>query len=251
MMQPGPSQKGLIMKRKTLSAAAKLFLEYGYEGTSSRMVADLLGVSSGSPFYQYGNKEGVLLEFTRRMFSNQFHAAEAIAGAGAISDPLGVYAAETCLQLHIAEQSEQLRELYVAAYTLPSPAMFIHKGMLPKIAAIFGEFLPNREEGTLFGLELAASGTMRNFMVWPCTETFTMEQKVGQFLGSSFRIYGVPPERFRPIVMQMVQMNLADLARHMIEETVRTADEEFEAAMEVKFEPKRYRSGVRETAEKK
>lgn len=248
MMHSGPSAKGLIMKRKVLSAAAKLFLEYGYEGTSSRMVADLLGVSSGSPFYQYGNKEGVLLEFTRRMFSNQFNVAESIAGASA--DPLHIYAAETCLQLHIAEQSEQLRELYVMAYTLPSTSMFIHQGMLPKIAALFGEFLPNRDEGTLFGLELAASGTMRNFMVWPCTETFPMELKLGQFLGSSFRVYGVPPERFRPIVAQMVQVDLADLARHIIEETVRTADEEFEAAMEMKFEPKRYRTRARETTEK-
>lgn len=250
MMQAGPSPKGLIMKRKTLSAAAKLFLEHGYEGTSSRMVADLLGVSSGSPFYQYGNKEGVLLEFTRRMFNSQFHAAEAIAGADAISDPLWLYAAETCLQIHIAEQSEQLRELYVTAYTLPSTAMYIHKGMIPKIAAIFGEFLPTQDEETLFGLEIAASGVMRSYMVWPCTETFTMELKLGQFLGSSFRIYGVPQERFRPIVEQMVQLDLADLARHMIAETVRTADEEFEAAMELKFEPKRYRSRGRETTGK-
>lgn len=39
------------MKRKILSASAKVFLERGYAGTSSKLVADLVGVSNGSPFF--------------------------------------------------------------------------------------------------------------------------------------------------------------------------------------------------------
>lgn len=247
-MRPGPSPKGLIMKRKTLSAAAKLFLENGYAGTSSRMVADLLGVSSGSPFYQYGNKEGVLLEFTRRMFVGQFNAAESFAGPDA--NPLWIYAAETSLQLHIAEQSEPQRELYVTAYSLPNTSQFIHRNMLPKIAKIFGEFLPDTTEGTIWGLELAAAGAMRNFMAQPCSEDFPMERKLGQYLGSSFRIYGVPTERFRPIVEQAVRLDLSDAAQYIIDETVRNADQEFEAAMEMRFEPKRYRESITRSTSK-
>lgn len=53
------------MKRKILSASAKVFLEKGYAGTSSKMVSELVGVSNGSPFFHYGNKEGVLLELVK------------------------------------------------------------------------------------------------------------------------------------------------------------------------------------------
>ena len=123
-MRPGPSPKGLLMKRKILSASAKVFLEKGYAKASSKMVAELLGVSNGSPFFHYGNKEGVLLELVRQMFAGQFRSAERLIGPDA--DPLLLYAAETAMQMHLAELSEPLRELYVTAYTLPSTSRFIY-----------------------------------------------------------------------------------------------------------------------------
>lgn len=116
-MKRGPYSKGILMKRKILSASAKAFLERGYAGTSSKLVADLVGVSNGSPFFHYGNKEGVLLEFVKRMFSGQFCIAERLTGDA--TDPLMLYGMETALQMHIVELSEPLRELYVTAYTLP------------------------------------------------------------------------------------------------------------------------------------
>ena len=154
-MRPGPSPKGLLMKRKILSASAKVFLEKGYAKASSKMVAELLGVSNGSPFFHYGNKEGVLLELVRQMFAGQFRSAERLIGPDA--DPLLLYAAETAMQMHLAELSEPLRELYVTAYTLPSTSRFIYESMLPKLAAIFGGFLSDTSEQNLRGLELASA----------------------------------------------------------------------------------------------
>ena len=83
------------MRRKVLSASAKAFLKYGYAKTSSRIVTELLGVCNGSPFYHYGNKEGVLLELARQMFAGQFQTAEHLVGPNA--GPLRLYAAETAM----------------------------------------------------------------------------------------------------------------------------------------------------------
>ena len=94
------------MKRKILSASAKVFLERGYAGTSSKMVADLVGVSNGSPFFHYGNKEGVLLEFVKRMFSGQIRIAGRLAGT--VTDPLMLNGLETSLHMHIVELSAPL-----------------------------------------------------------------------------------------------------------------------------------------------
>lgn len=103
------------MKRKILSASAKVFLEKGYAGTSSKMVSELVGVSNGSPFFHYGNKEGVLLELVKWMFSGQFRTAENLIGD--VTDPLLLYGLETSLQMHIAELSEPLRELATGGIT--------------------------------------------------------------------------------------------------------------------------------------
>lgn len=217
------------MKRKILSASAKVFLEKGYAGASSKMVADLVGVSNGSPFFHYGNKEGVLLEFVKRMFSGQFRTVENMSDSEI--DPLLLYGMETTLQMHIVEISEPLRELYVTAYTLPSTSAYINEGMEKKLPAIFGEFLPHAAEQDWMMLELAAAGIMRSFMAKPCTEDLTMGKKLRSYLSCCYKLFDVPAARYEPLIEQIVQIDFAPKARAIIAETVRKVDEGYEAAM--------------------
>lgn len=235
-MKPGLSEKGLLMKRKTLSATAKIFVEKGYEGTSSKMVANLLGVSNGSPFYHYGNKEGVLLELVKRMFSGQFISAEALVSPE--DDPLLLIAAETALQMHIVELSEPLRDLYVTAYSLPSTSEFIYQSMVPKLTAFFGQFLPGATKEDFYMMELASAGVTRNFMALPCSEELPLSRKLKQYYTYCFQIYNVPEERSAPIIEKASQMDLTEIAQSIIDETVRQADLEFETAMSLKYERK-------------
>lgn len=228
-MRPGPSAKGLLMKRKVLSASAKIFLERGYAGTSSKMVAALLDVSNGSPFFQYGNKEGVLLELVKRMSSGQFQKAEEALGANA--DPLLVCAVDTALQMRIAELSEPLRDLYVTAYTLPSTSQFIHESMAAKLQKALQQFVPDADSHEFFELEMASAGIMRNYLARPCDEEFPLKRKLYRFLTCAFKLYDVPRERYQPVIEQAVSMDLTEVAQQVIQETIRSADEEFKAAM--------------------
>lgn len=228
-MKRGPYSKGILMKRKILSASAKVFLEKGYAGTSSKMVADLVGVSNGSPFFHYGNKEGVLLEFVKRMFSGQFRMVEHMTCGD--NDPLLLYGMETTLQMHIVEISEPLRELYVTAYTLPSTSAYITEGMEKKLAVIFGSFRPRATEQDWALLELATAGITRSFMVQPCTEELTMERKLRSYLSSCYKLFDVPAARYEPLIEQILRIDFAPKAREIIAKTVRKVDEDYEAAM--------------------
>ena len=228
-MKRGPYSKGILMKRKILSASAKVFLERGYAGTSSKLVADLVGVSNGSPFFHYGNKEGVLLEFVKRMFSGQFRIAERLTGDA--TDPLMLYGLETALQMHIVELSEPLRELYVTAYTLPSTAAYINEGMEKKLAAIFGGYLPKATENDWVALELATSGIMRSFMSASCTENYPMAATLRNYLSCCYKLFEVPRAHYEPVIDQIVRIDLTKTAQDIIDETVRQVDEGYEAAM--------------------
>lgn len=229
-MRSGISPKGLRMKQKVLSASAKLFLEYGYAGTSSKMVSKMLGISNGSPFFHYGNKEGVLLDLVKRMFTGQFQVAGDLSAQ--TEDPLLLYGVETALQMHIAEQSEPLRDLYVSAYTLPLTSQYIFSNMVPKLTAIFGPYLPDTSYQTVYEFDLASAGVTRNFMIIPCSETFPLEQKVRKLLLCLYRIFAVPPETFEPIIEAVASMDLAPVAAAIIERTVQQVDQEFDDVME-------------------
>ena len=164
-MKKGIQPSGMVTRRKILTVSMKLFLEKGYEGTTATEVADMAGIVSGSPFFQFGNKEGVLLDLVKQMFDGQFATAGMLAGEGA--DPLLLYALETALQLHIAEMSDPLRELYVTAYTLPRTSAYIYENMIDKIEAIFSPYLTGLEKNDFYELEIAAAGVMRGLYARP------------------------------------------------------------------------------------
>lgn len=228
-MKKGIQPSGMVTRRKILTVSMKLFLEKGYEGTTAKEVADMAGIVSGSPFFQFGNKEGVLLDLVKQMFDGQFATAGMLAGEGA--DPLLLYALETALQLHIAEMSDPLRELYVTAYTLPRTSAYIYENMIDKIEAIFSPYLTGLEKNDFYELEIAAAGVMRGFMARHCDLYFTIERKVMRCLSCCFKLYEVPREIYMPALQQALAVDLASVARIVVDKTVRAAEEGVEAAL--------------------
>ncbi len=107
-------------KRRILTACVRLFLEKGYTNTKVAEILKEADVSAGSFQNIFRTKDGVLTELIGMMFSRQFGAVRPLA-ANAPS-PVYLYAVETALQLAMSELSENLRDIYVEAYTFPATA---------------------------------------------------------------------------------------------------------------------------------
>lgn len=170
----GKQASGLLTQQKMLRAAVKLFLEKGYEGTTTAEIARAAGMTPSSFFRAFPSKEALLLELDKRMFSGQFALAEQHSAA---QDPVLLYAVETAIQLHIAELTEPLRELYVTAYTLPSTSAYLYRSTAKRLEGIFGDYLPDAEAKDFYEMEIASAGMMRSFMAVPCDVYFTVERK--------------------------------------------------------------------------
>ena len=190
----GKQASGLLTQQKMLRAAVKLFLEKGYEGTTTAEIARAAGMTPSSFFRAFPSKEALLLELDKRMFSGQFALAEQHSAA---QDPVLLYAVETAIQLHIAELTEPLRELYVTAYTLPSTSAYLYRSTAKRLEGIFGDYLPDAEAKDFYEMEIASAGMMRSFMAVPCDVYFTVERKIARFLECALKLYNVPPERRR------------------------------------------------------
>lgn len=57
-----------VPRDRILRAAARLFREKGYKGTTVREIADAVGLLSGSLFHHFASKEEILLEIMREAF---------------------------------------------------------------------------------------------------------------------------------------------------------------------------------------
>lgn len=104
----GKQASGLLTQQKMLRAAVKLFLEKGYEGTTTAEIARAAGMTPSSFFRAFPSKEALLLELVRRMFGGQFDLAGQHSGA---ADPVFPYAVETALSLSIATAQRKARSL--------------------------------------------------------------------------------------------------------------------------------------------
>ena len=194
MLLRGKQASGLLTQQKMLRAAVKLFLKKRYEGTTTAEIARAAGMPPSSFFRAFPSKEALLLELDKRMFSGQFTLAEQHSAA---QDPVLLYAVETAIQLHIAELTEPLRELYVTAYTLPSTSAYLYRSTAKRLEGIFGDYLPDAEAKDFYEMEIASTGMMRSFVAVPCDVYFTVERKIARFLECALKLYNVLPERRR------------------------------------------------------
>ena len=194
MLLRGKQASGLLTQQKVLRAAVALFLEKGYTRTTTGEIAKAAGIGQSSFFHVFPSKEALLLELVKRMFSGQFALAGQHSGE---QDPVLLYAVETALQLHIAELTEPLRELYVTAYTLSSTSAYLYRSTAKRLEGIFGDDLPDAEAKDFYEMEIASTGMMRSFVAVPCDMYFTVERKIARFLECALKLCNVPPERRR------------------------------------------------------
>lgn len=204
------------MRKTVLVAAAQLFLEKGYTAASLKQIAAAAEMNIGSLINLFRSKEDILCDLVRLVLDSQFSAAEKLL-TGITDDPILFYAAETTLQLYMAESGEHIRDLYGAAYSMSKTSDIIQHTITEKLMVIFGAHLPHLTARDFYKLEIASGGIMRNFMMRPCVENLTMEEKVRSFLETTFLVYRVPQEKIEEAIAFVARFDYPAIARQTID----------------------------------
>lgn len=203
-------------RNKILATAANMFLNQGYAATTLRELARESGVNIGSLMHLFENKENILCALVPVVLGGQFRAAEDLL-KDVTDDPILFWAAETTLQLYIAEASEQIRDLYITTYSLPETANLIRRSIAKKLETYFLPYNPGFQEKDFYEMEIASGGIIRGFMSVPCDMYFTMSTKVARFLETSFRVYRVPEEKTQEAIQFVSQFDFPQIAQAVID----------------------------------
>ena len=211
-----PSERTTEMSRQAiLTTACRLFLEKGYTATSLREIAKKSDVNIGSLIYLFENKENILCELVNFVLEEQFKATFNIISNNT-DDKLFFWAVETILQLYIAESNENIRELYVTAYSLPKSSTIIYQAIAAKMGIYIAHLHPDFEAKDFYEMEIASGGIIRSFMAVPCDMYFTMERKVKRYLETSFAVYEVPKPKVHEAIQFISQFDFEALAKQVI-----------------------------------
>ena len=220
---------GLQTEKRILQACVRLFLENGYHQTTMTHILKEAQVSSSSFQNLFHSKDGVLLELVDFMFENQFGTARKVAGAEL--PPVYVYAAETALQITLTELNENLRQIYLEAYTQQRLLDYIQRATAKELHRIFGPYQPGLTEQDYYELELGTAGLMRGYMANPCTADFPLERKLEKFLTLSLRGYKVPEEEVQQVLAFLGRLDIRGIAQKVMEDLFR------QLAMRYEFSP--------------
>ncbi len=204
----------LPAKKRILTVCVKLFLEKGYRKTTLAEIVDKAEVSYSTFQNIFRAKDGVLTELVAFMFSNQF--AMARGAAGAELPPVYTYAIETAIQMTLTELNENLREIYIEAYTQKEASEYIFQETSRELHQIFGPYLPDLTQRDFYDMEIGSAGIMRGYMAHPCDAELTLEKKLRLFLNMSLRAYNVPKDEMDRAIHFVEGLNIRQIAEQVM-----------------------------------
>lgn len=232
-MPRGAQPKVAERESRMIYTAIKLFLENGYESTTTTAIAKAAGMTTSTFFAVFPNKEALLLSLTKWMYKKQFDITDRALREryGDDYEKILFYVLEPALQLSIAERSEGLRELYVSSYSYRNTLDFIYEVVTDKLIELFSDSMPEYSRQDFYETEIANAGVTRNYMAQRCTPGFTLEQKLRRYLTFGMTLYHIAPEEQQRIIDEVLSFDLNALAQEIVTEAIEEAEEQFQAAV--------------------
>ena len=176
--------------RKILTAATAIFMQKGFERATLMDISKLSGISKRVIIYEMHSKEEILGHLVTRFLDGVTEASDAVSKK-LTDDKLLIFMANEVLQIYMAEMNEDMRNLYLAAYSMPKTSDAVLRRRSQMLYEGFGDMFPQFALKDYYELEIATMGIMRAYMSVPCDMYFTMEAKVDRLLSTMLKIYGV------------------------------------------------------------
>lgn len=176
------------LHRKILTASTALFLQKGFERTTFTDIANLAEVPKSKILYEFSSKEEILGLLVTRFLDGVTAASDAVSKK-LTDDKVLIFIANEVLQLYMAEMNEDMRNLYLAGYSMPKTSEEVLKRRTNIMYESFREVFPEFEIKDFYETEIASMGIMRAYMTISCDMYFTIEAKAKRLVTMLLRIY--------------------------------------------------------------
>ena len=165
-------------------------MQKGFEKTTLADIAKLSGVTKRVIIYEMNSKEELLGHLVTKFLDGVTQASNS-AATKLTDDKLLIFMANEVLQIYMAEMNEDMRNLYLADYSMPKTSEEVLKRRADMLYERFGDMFPEFALKDFYELEIASMGIMRAYMSVPCDIYFTLEVKSDRLITAMLKIYDV------------------------------------------------------------
>lgn len=205
------------LHRKILTAATALFMQKGFERTTFVDIAKLSDVPKSKILYEFASKEEILSLLVTEFLDGVAKASDAVSKK-LTDDKLLIFMASEVLQIYMAEMSDDMRNLYLAGYSMPKTSEEVLKRRTEILYREFGNMLPYLEFKDFYELEIASMGIMRAYISVPCTMYFTLEAKTDRLISTILKIYDIDNKRIEEVKEFMKKIDFEAVAKKTVED---------------------------------
>ena len=201
--------------RQILTAATAMFMQKGYEKTSITDIAKMSGVSKSKILYEMKSKEDILGMLVAKFLDGVTEAANSVSKK-LTDDEVLIFMANEVLQIYMAEMNEDMRNLYLSAYSMPKTSETVLRRRTDLLYEKFGYMFPTFAVKDFYELEIASVGIMRAYMTVKCDMYFTIEAKVERLITTMLRIYEIDNDVIDEVQEFIKKIDFESLAKKAV-----------------------------------
>lgn len=221
--RPTPT-RALIIKN-----AAELFFQEGFSKTTTTEVCNRAGISKGNLTYYFPTKESMLAVLVQMMIDHQWMEMENAADDGKSS--LLAYCLELTTLASMGEDSQQVKDFIIAAYSYPITLDLIRVNDTEKIKRVFAEYTKDWDEEKFIETETLISGIEYATMM-QTEHTVMLEHRIEGALDTIMMMFGVPAELRKIKIAKVLAMDYRAIGRRVYENFKKYVTETNEQALD-------------------
>lgn len=183
-----------------IQVAIDLFFEKGFSNTTAAAVCRKADIGTGNLTFYFPTKEHILDVLVTMMCDYQWKLIEEATDEGKTS--LLSYCLELATMAAISEESPQMHDFYVSAYSHPMTLENIRANDVEKMKQVFGQFCPDWTEDQFIEAEAIVSGIEYATMM-TTKHSASLPLRIEGALNAIMKVFNVP-EELRKIKVQKV-----------------------------------------------
>ena len=211
------------LHRQILTAATAMFMQKGFEKTTLMDIAKLSGVPKAKILYEMNSKEEILEHLVTKFLDGVTKVSDAVSKK-LTDDRLHIFMANEVLQIYMSEMNEDMRNLYLSAYSMSKTSVAVLMRRADMMFEHFGYLFPDFAKKDFYELEIASMSIMRGYMTVPCDMYFTIEAKVDRLITTMMRIYEIDLELVDETKEFIKRIDFEAVAKKAVEDVFKELD---------------------------
>lgn len=205
-------QHKLEIRSKVLDVSKRLFVAQGYSSTTIQQIISEAGITTGSLYHFFRNKEDILLHVAEEMFHMASELADNIFTD---TDNPGLrFALEITLQLQFILEYKSIGEIYLAAYGSSQISEHICTWATARNAELFKKHNPGFTHEDFYTRSLAVKGILHSFIdEYAHYNKLSDRKRIDSILELTLSLFDLPDEEIRDIIKKSSKLIKSGLAK--------------------------------------